>query len=177
MAEGSAGKFERRAVRVNIGGPTYRDCKGCVWEGDRGYHRGSWGCLDIAATDTLSTADPIEGTDDPALFQTVRMGEEMRYRFDLPNGTYRVRILFAEIYWESSDAEQQDVYIQGRKVLRSFNIFDEAGHDVALEKIFTAEVTGGSLEVRFVGTSLPMHSGARACGIEVEPIETEGIGG
>ena len=158
-------------VRVNIGGSAYNDHEGNSWEADKGYHRGSWGCLDIATTDILSTMDAIDGTEDPLLFQTIRVGEEMRYRFDLPNGTYRVRILFAEIYWESSDAEQQEVYIQNRKALRDFNIFDEAGHDVAIEKNFTSKVTSGSLEIRFVGLSLPMHSGARACGIVVDPIK------
>ncbi len=171
-SEEKTGKLDGMAVRVNIGGPEYEDHEGRLWEGDKGYHKGSWGCLDMATTDVLSTADPIEGTEDPLLFQTVRMGEEMHYRFDLPNGTYRVRILFAEIYWESSDAEQQDVYVQGRKVLRSFNIFDDTGHDVAMEKSFTVKVTKGSLDVRFVGISLPMHSGARACGIEVESIRS-----
>ena len=117
--------------------------------------------------------EPIDGTEDPLLFQTIRVGEEMRYRFDLPNGTYRVRILFAEIYWESSDAEQQEVYIQNRKALRDFNIFDEAGHDVAIEKSFTSKVTKESLEIRFVGLSLPMHTGARACGIVIESIESK----
>ena len=163
--------LNRTTVRLNVGGPEYRDHAGRLWEADKAYHRGSWGCLDMATTDILSTMEPIDGTEDSLLFQTIRVGEEMRYRFDLPNGTYRVRILFAEIYWESSDAEQQEVYIQNRKALRDFNIFDEAGHDVAIEKNFTSKVTSGSLEIRFVGLSLPMHSGARACGIVVEPIK------
>ena len=158
------------AIRINVGGPSYTDQEGNLWEADRGYHRGGWGCLSMATTDVLSTADRIEGTEDPLLFQAVRMGEEMRYRFDLPDGRYRVRLLFAEIYWESSDAEQQDVYLQGKKVLRGFNIFDEAGHDVGLEKTFKTEVTQEGLEIRFVGVSLPMHSGARVCGIDVEAI-------
>ena len=151
-----------------MGGPAYTDHKGRVWEADAGYHEGAAGCMNMPQTDTLATADPIEGTDDQPLFQTVRMGEEIRYRFDLPNGIYRVRILFAEIYWETSDAEQQDVYVQGKKVLSDYNIFDEAGHDAAVVRSYSAKVTLGYLEVRFAGRSLPMHSGARACGIEVE---------
>jgi len=79
-----------------------------------------------------------------------------------------VRILFAEIYWETGSAEQQNVYVQGKRVLRAFNIFDETGHDAALAKRFKTKVTEGKLEVRFVGRSLPMHSGARACAIEVK---------
>ncbi|HIC96703.1 TPA: hypothetical protein EYP12_08820, partial [Candidatus Bipolaricaulota bacterium] len=80
---------------------------------------------------------------------------------------YEVGLLFAEIYWETGSAEQQDVYIQGKRVLRAFNIFDEVGHDVALVKRFKTQVKEGKLEIRFVGRSLPMHSGARACAIEV----------
>ena len=160
-------------VRVNVGGARYRGRDGCVWQGDKGYHKGSWGCVNMAVTDVMKTSDRIKGAEDPALFQSIRVGEEIVYRFDLPNGTYRVRLLFAEIYWESSDAEQQDVYVQNRKVLRGFNIFDDAGHDSALEKCFNAKVTKGALEVRFVGVSLPMHSGARVCAIEVQSSKTK----
>ena len=163
-------KKKGTSLRVNIGGPRYRDSQGQVWEKDKQYSPGAWGCLDFTTTDLLSTKDKISGTQDAALFQTMRMGEEMRYRFDLPQGNYQVRILFAEIYWETSDAELQEVHLQGKRGLSDFNIFDEAGHDAALEKTFTTKVTKGSLEVRFVGLSLPMHSGARACAIEVKPI-------
>ena len=156
------------AVRVNIGGADYVDHNGETWTGDRAYHKGSWGCTNLPATGVMTTADPISGTNDPGLFQTSRVGEQMTYRFDVLNGTYRVRILFAETYWESSDAEQQDVYVQGRKVLSNFNVFDEAGHDSALEKSFEVNVRNGVLEVRFVGVSLPMHAGARASAIEIE---------
>ena len=69
-----------------------------------------------------------------------------------------------------SDAEEEDVHVQEEKVLSNFNIFDEAGHDTALEKVFVAQVTDESLEINFVGISLPMHAGARVCAIEVESI-------
>ena len=125
----------------------------------------------MPTTDILKTTDDISNTDEQTLFQTMRMGEKMRYRFDLPNGKYRVRILFAETYWESSDAEAEDIYIQGEKVLSDFNIFDEAGHDTALCKDFVIQITEEQLEINFVGISLPMHSGARACALEVEEID------
>ena len=157
-------------IRINIGGHRYVDSSGNVWEEDKAYHSGSYGCLDMPTTDILKTTDDISGTNDQHLFQTMRMGEKMRYRFDLPKGKYRVRILFAEIYWESGDAEEEDIYIQGDKVLSHFNIFDEAGHDTALCKEFVTQVTEERLEINFVGISLPMHGGARACALEVEKI-------
>ena len=159
----------RRPIRVNLGGPGYTDNDGRVWEADRAYHTGSWGCLDMPRTDVLSTGDEIAGTEDAPLFRTVRTGEEMRYRFDLPNGTYRVRVLFAEIYWDTTAAERQEVYLQGKRVLHNFSPFAEVGHDVAVEKEFPTKVTGGNLELRFVGLSFPMHCGAHACAIEVQP--------
>ena len=157
-------------IRINIAGPRYIDSSGNVWEEDRAYHSGSYGCLDMPTTDILKTTDNISGTNDQPIFQTMRMGEKMRYRFDLLNGKYRVRILFAETYWESSDAEAENVYIQEEEVLSHFNIFDEAGHDTALCKDFVTQVTEKHLEINFVGISLPMHGGARACGVEVKEI-------
>ncbi len=162
-------------VRINIGSEEYKDKKGNLWNADKAYTKGYWGCLNFPQTDVLSTSHSIINTLDTELFQTIRMGEELIYRFDLPKGDYIIRLLFAEIYWETSCAEQQDVYIQDKKVLENFNIYDEAGHDEALEKIFETKVRQDSLEIGFVGRSLPMHSGARVCAIEVKTTQ-EGVG-
>lgn len=160
----------KSAVRVNLGGGRYKDAAGNLWEADKTFVRGTWGLIGGADTDEGSTSDMILGTANQQLYQTIRVGEKMAYRFDLPNGSYAVRILFCEIYWESNDAEDQAVYIQGDEVLSRFNIFDEAGHDTALDRVFETRVSDGKLEIRFEGQSLPMHSGARACGIEVMPL-------
>jgi hypothetical protein len=157
----------KAAVRVNVGGQQFRDREGNLWAPDQAYHAGSWGCLDMPDTYVLTTTDAIADADDASLFQSLRVGEEIRYRFDLPNGTYQVRLLFAEIYWESNAAERQEVFIQGKRVLENFGVFSEVGHDAALEKTFTAKITDGRLEVRFVGVSLPMHAGANVCAIEI----------
>jgi beta-galactosidase len=170
MPASNTRKRTAAATRVNLGGPAYTDSQGRLWEGDRAYQAGSWGCLDMSRTDVLTTRDEIAGTEDAPLFQTIRTGEEIRYRFDVPNGRYRVRLLFAEVYWETNDAERQDVYLQGRKVLKNFSPFDEAGHDAAVEKEFTTQVTEEHLLLRFTGLSMPMHCGAHACALEVEPI-------
>jgi len=38
------------------------------------------------------------------------MGEEVVYKFDLPNGDYHVRLLFAEIYWETDSADRMSIF-------------------------------------------------------------------
>jgi len=161
---------QENCIRVNVGAQRYKDKEGNIWHADKAYVKGSWGCLNLPQTDTLSTSDLISDTSDSELFQTIRMGEEIIYRFDLPNGDYQVEFLFAEIYWETGSAEQQDVYIQGKRVLKDFDIYDEVGHDRALKKKFKAKVTQGYLEIKFIGRSLPMHSGARVCAIEIKPL-------
>lgn len=160
----------KKGIRINLGGKEYKDKRGEIWLADKAYVKGSWGCLNLPETDILTTSDPISGTSDIELFQTVRMGESIIYKFDLPNGKYEIKLFFAELYWETNDAEYQDTYIQGKKVFKDFNIFDEAGHDRALEKKAIIKVTQGYLKIDFIGCSLPMHSGARTCAIEIKTI-------
>jgi arylsulfatase A-like enzyme len=97
----------------------------------------------------------------------MRQGERFRYRFDVPNGRYHVRLLFAETYWTSGDAEKQQVRVQGKTVLNHFNIFDDVGANTEFEKVVTVSVTGGQVDVECIGQSLPMHSGARISAIEI----------
>jgi len=154
-------------IRVNVGGEEVPDWTGKTWEADREYVAGSWGCLDAATTDVLTTTEGIACVEDVAVLQSMRQGEHLRYRFDVPNGRYHVRLLFAEIYWTSSDAEKQAVRVQGKTVLNHFNIFDDAGKNTEYEKVITVRVTRGRLEVECIGQSLPMHSGARISAIEI----------
>ena len=158
-------------IRVNVGGGHFlSQWSKHRWSPDTEYTPGSWGCLDAATTDIIRTTHRIAGTDGPDLFRTMRVGERVRYRFDVPNGTYRLELHFAEIYWESSDAEQQEVKVNGKTVLNHFNIFDQAGHDAVFCKEVTAEVKNGHIIVECIGQSLPMHSGARISAILVEPV-------
>ncbi|KAF8409128.1 hypothetical protein HHK36_005201 [Tetracentron sinense] len=78
------------------------------------------------------------------------------YGFCLKNGTYTVKLHFAEIMFTGDKTYGNlgrrifDIYIQGKLVLRDFNIADEAG-GVGKEviKSFRAVVTNSTLEIRF----------------------------
>ena len=158
-----------RSIRINLGGPKVRDLAGSVWQAEKSYAPGSWGGVGNAGSDVLRTKTKIAGTKDQGLFQSMRSAERLVYRFDVPNGSYTVRILFAEIYWESNDAEQMVIKVQGQEVLSGFNIFSEVGANAACEKIFEAKVTKKRLDLEFLGISFPMHSGGRASAIEISP--------
>ena len=169
MAKGkkTADRTEQLVIRVNVGGPEIDDWTGKTWAADREYVAGSWGCLDSPTTDILTSKANVACIEKIELFQSMRQGERLRYRFDVPNGRYHVRLLFAEIYWTSSDAEKQQVRVQNKTVLNHFNIFDDAGKNIEYEKVVTAAVTRGRLDVECIGQSLPMHSGARISAIEI----------
>lgn len=164
---GMAKSGKPSAIRVNIGGPKVKDRMGRVWQAEKNYSPGTWGGVGNSGSDILSATGKIDGTEDQELFRTMRSGETLTYRFDVPNGNYTVRILFAETYWESNDAEQMAIQIQGIEVLRGFNIFSEVGANAACEKIFDAKVTKRRLDIELNGISFPMHSGGRASAIEV----------
>ncbi|KAI8008854.1 putative leucine-rich repeat receptor-like serine/threonine-protein kinase [Camellia lanceoleosa] len=78
------------------------------------------------------------------------------YGFCLLNGSYTVNLHFAEIMFTDDKTYSSlgrrifDVYIQGKQVLKNFNIENEAG-GVGKEiiKSFTALVTDTTLEIRF----------------------------
>ncbi|XP_062218676.1 probable LRR receptor-like serine/threonine-protein kinase At1g53430 isoform X2 [Phragmites australis] len=78
------------------------------------------------------------------------------YGLCMENGEYMVKLHFAEIVftedhtYSSNGKRIFDVFIQGAKVLKDFNIQDEAGGvGHAITKNFTATVTDNTLEIHF----------------------------
>ncbi|XP_047310376.1 probable leucine-rich repeat receptor-like serine/threonine-protein kinase At3g14840 [Impatiens glandulifera] len=78
------------------------------------------------------------------------------YGFCLINGIYNVKLHFAEIMFTNDKTFNSlgrrifDVYIQGKHVLKDFNIEKEAGGvGIEIVKDFQAVVTNRTLEIRF----------------------------
>ncbi|TXG66672.1 hypothetical protein EZV62_007947 [Acer yangbiense] len=77
------------------------------------------------------------------------------YGFCMGNGNYSVNLHFAEIMFSDDKTYNSfgrrifDVYVQGKLVLKDFNIEDEAGGAAkAIIKTFTVAVTNNTLEIR-----------------------------
>ncbi|KAJ8751826.1 hypothetical protein K2173_026020 [Erythroxylum novogranatense] len=108
----------------------------------------------IAKTDTQ-----ITNTLESELYKTARISpSSLRYYgLDLKNGRYNVEIHFAEIgmddtksSWKGLGRRLFDVYIQGKLVLKDFNIQKEAGGSkTALIKTFEANVTNTIMDIHF----------------------------
>jgi hypothetical protein len=99
----------------------------------------------------------VSGTADDLLYQTRRYadndpnGAELAYEFPLRNGTYTVRLHFAELRRESLNAGARvfDVEAQGRVVINNLDVYSEAGPKAALSKTVRVAVTNGRLRLRF----------------------------
>jgi hypothetical protein len=69
----------------------------------------------------------------------------------VPNGAYTVTLKFAEPFLSAAGARVMDVYANGQRVLAGFDIFAAAGGmNIAVDRQFTVNVTGGPIAIQFV---------------------------
>ncbi|WP_175480140.1 malectin domain-containing carbohydrate-binding protein [Natrinema salaciae] len=102
---------------------------------------------------TNSTTDDIGGTSDDALYQTERYGEQFTYDLSVPDGTYAVQLLFAEIYHSSAGQRVFDVSVEGTEQLSEYDLYAAAGHDRAtVETVQGVSVSDGSLTIEFTAS-------------------------
>jgi len=132
-------------IRVRCGASApYTDSKGNVWAADSGSNGGA----------TYSVTHAISGTPDQPLFQTERWNTpHLIYTFkNLPNATYHVNILLAEIYWWNAGQRVMNIAMQGTTVFPNVDIFKEAGQYAADTKSADIAVTAGTLTIDMTAT-------------------------
>jgi Malectin domain/Domain of unknown function (DUF1929)/PKD domain len=124
---------------VHSGGNAYTDTLGNSWAADNGFTGGN----------TSSTTHAIANTPDPTLYQTERWGD-FSYQFAVPNGSYSVRLKFAEIYWSAPKQRVFNVLINGTTVLSDFDIVAAAGaSNTAVDEVFPVTVAGDLITIQF----------------------------
>jgi dienelactone hydrolase len=79
-----------------------------------------------------STTDPIVGAVNAALYQTERYGN-VTYEIPVTNATYELKLHFVEMFQSTEGARQFSVTVEGVPVLQNFDLYAEAGHDVAFD--------------------------------------------
>nr|GEW87399.1 probable LRR receptor-like serine/threonine-protein kinase At1g56140 isoform X2 [Tanacetum cinerariifolium] len=104
-----------------------------------------------------STTIPVDNTGYPELFRTSRKspGSLRYYGLGLQNGPYTISLFFAETVfnrtrntWQGHGRRVFDIYIQGNRRQRDFDISKEAGGiGRALVKDFSVTVTQNHLEI------------------------------
>lgn len=104
------------AVRINSGGKDIIK-NGLQWSADKYFSGG----------ETYTEPLPIDSTDFPELYQSERYGN-FGYAVPVPNGSYNVKLHFAEIYWKEKEERVFKVSIEGAEdALNNFDIIASAG--------------------------------------------------
>ena len=129
-------------IRVNSGGPQYKDVDGHVWSADYGYSGGN----------AASTTASISGTTYTALYQTYRwQSGTLQYQFTMPNGTHTVNLRFAETTFSSIGQRIFNIVLNGQTVRSNLDIFSLVGANKALVLTFPVSVTTGKVLIQLVG--------------------------
>ncbi|VAW61137.1 Cell division protein FtsI [Peptidoglycan synthetase] [hydrothermal vent metagenome] len=140
--------YKSTVFRINVGGADYTDSAGQLWQADKGFNTGNLSGSAANAT--------YRGTADQVLYQSARWdaddAPELRYSFDVPNGSYAVRLHFADSYsgTQGEDLRVFDVALEDQLALENLDIFAEVGGNAALIKTLTTQVNDGTLDIEFL---------------------------
>ncbi|KAK4439098.1 putative leucine-rich repeat receptor-like serine/threonine-protein kinase [Sesamum alatum] len=161
------------SLHINCGGKQAVDDKGIAFQGDSNpggpsnffLSEPNWGFSSTGhflnddrpiKSFILSNSSSISG-ENSQLYMDARLSplSLTYYGFCLINGNYTVYLHFAEIVFTYDRSYYSlgrrifDVYIQGKLVLKDFNIENEAGGvNKGIRRNFTAVVTDGTLDIR-----------------------------
>jgi NADH:ubiquinone oxidoreductase subunit E len=139
---------------VNSGGPVAG-----VFAADSGFVGG------VVYKNAATIADV--GTVPQAVYQTYREGSTFYYQFgSVPNGSYKVKLHFCELYFVTANSRKFNVSIEGVPVLSSFDVFAQKGKRfAAVVREFEVTVSDGNgMRLDFAGVA----GKAIVNGIEIE---------
>ncbi|MDX1542881.1 MAG: glycoside hydrolase family 2 TIM barrel-domain containing protein [Christiangramia sp.] len=162
--------IDTEPIRINVGSHSdfIDEETGSIWISDQAYSENSFGysggeVYQQSKSKFQGTASNIQVTTKEPLFQTMREGLET-YRFDVPEGNYRITLLMAEpnrkastenIYNLGSDKKDTsdeirsfDILINGYLVEKNLNLAGDYGILQAVELSYEIN-TEGSINIQF----------------------------
>ena len=150
-------------IKINCGGQVALD-----YLADAGWTKNTeFGFLDGNSATYPSTLQ-ISGTDEDIIFQSDKYGM-VTYKVRLPNGSYNVKLLFSEKYFNSSGSRVFDVYFEQNRVIENLDIYQSVGKDAALvQEITNVAIVDGVLDIQFA----EKIDNALLCGIVITPVST-----
>jgi len=123
----------------------------------------------------------IEGTEDDALYLSERITKDgtnikgpFSYRIPVSNGTYTVKLYFAEIYWGSPNPQGLDgdigkrifnVSMEDTQIFAGYDLVKDVDPRTASSRMYDIEVTDGELTITFeASVNKPKISGIEVFG-------------
>jgi hypothetical protein len=130
-------------LSINCGGSAFTGADGTAWSGDEFYSGG----------DLLYTGSTIAGTQDLALYRSARRGlyGDFSYSIPLANGTYTLKLRFAEIAYSAAGQRVFNITANGSALLTNFDILKDVPPFTADDKVFPVTVSNGTLQLAFTG--------------------------
>jgi hypothetical protein len=126
---------------TNCGGGAFTASDGVDFAADTNFSSGN----------AYSITAAIEGTTDDVLYQSERWEKSFSYNIPVPNGTYQVMLMFAEIYHTSANARVFNVALESSPVITNLDIWSEAGAKTAYHEAHLVTVTDDVLNISFTG--------------------------
>jgi len=154
-------------IRINCGGEDYASPTMGFFQADAFFSTG----------DIYDYAVAVSGTSDPALYNTVRYGNNFSYNLPAVNGDYTLKLHFMEGFWTIPSQRIFNVLINGAAVLTNFDIVPAAGGGkIVLVKSFPVTATTGTVTVTFQGVvGAPIISAIELIPVGPEPEPLAGV--
>ena len=115
-----------------------------LWMPDKAYEKGGFGYVggELLRTKTkrrnnIGTDVSVKGTENDPIFQTQMIGIDA-YKFDVPDGTYELSLLLAEL--KTKDDNVMDIMVNGKTLWSDLNLKQEYGDDRGVDKRFLITV-------------------------------------
>ena len=129
-----------------------------MWAADKAYATGGWGYVGGA---TAKSTTAVANTNDDPLYQKYRT-KMTEYKFTVSNGTYQVRLRFAEFSTTTVGHAAMKITMEGvhRRECVGCASRLQPGKAMAFEKTYQVTVTDGILNIGFT----------RATGASLDPV-------
>jgi len=138
-------------IRVRCGGPQYTDPSGNVWAPDN-------------APNYNVTNAAIGNTATPALYQTEAWSSgTLQYQFAVPNGSFTVKLHFAEFYLTHPGERTFNIVVNGTTYFSSFDILSAVAPNMADDLSIPVVVNNGQVTIQLV----PVNGPAKVNAIEI----------
>ena len=137
------GNTQPPLISINCGGAAFTGADGTPWSADRYFTGG----------DLLYSGYMIAGTQDLALYRSARRGlyGDFSYTIPVPNGSYILKLRFAETMFGSRGQRVFNVNVNGAPALTNFDILNDVPSLTADDKQFAVTVTNGAIQIDVIG--------------------------
>ena len=126
----------------------------------------------IDPPDTPAAKRAVVSANEPRLYDSFREGE-FSYRIPVPDGRYRITTRFVEPAADAAGERVFDVDVNGKTVLKAFDVFAAAGGKLkGVERTVEATTKDGTLLIAF----RPSRGSALVSSLVVVPVPVRGAG-